>query len=234
MNRVNNIIFGFFFVAVALLSCGDTTSTEGETSTTTLATEMDSVSYALGINIGENVKTSGFEDLNVDALAKGFDEVYNGTATMTNEEAGNIVNAYMMGAADRKANEAKLAGETFLQENGTKDGVVTTASGLQYMVVTEGTGANPVATDVVEVHYHGTLIDGTVFDSSVDRGQPATFPLNGVIAGWTEGLQYMKEGGKTIFYIPSNLAYGDQGAGQMIGPGATLVFEVDLLKIVQQ
>jgi FKBP-type peptidyl-prolyl cis-trans isomerase FklB len=126
--------------------------------------------------------------------------------------------------------ENKAAGEAFLAENAKKPGVVTTASGLQYQVITEGTGATPGATDNVTVHYQGTTLDGKEFDSSYKRGAPATFPLNRVIAGWTEGLQLMKEGGKSRLFIPSNLAYGERGAGRDIGPNAALIFEVELIK----
>lgn len=126
--------------------------------------------------------------------------------------------------------ENKAAGETFLAENAKKPGIVTTASGLQYQVLTEGTGASPSSTDNVTVHYKGTTLDGKEFDSSYSRGAPATFPLNRVIAGWTEGLQLMKEGGKTRLFIPSNLAYGERGAGRDIGPNAALIFEVELIK----
>ena len=126
--------------------------------------------------------------------------------------------------------ENKAAGEAFLAENAKKPGVVTTASGLQYQVITEGTGASPSATDNVTVHYQGTTIDGKEFDSSYKRGEPATFPLNRVIPGWTEGLQLMKEGGKSRLFIPSNLAYGERGAGRDIGPNSTLIFDVELIK----
>ncbi len=126
--------------------------------------------------------------------------------------------------------ENKAAGEAFLAENAKKPGVITTASGLQYQVITEGTGASPSATDNVTVHYQGTTIDGKEFDSSYKRGAPATFPLNRVIAGWTEGLQLMKEGGKSRLFIPSNLAYGERGAGRDIGPNSTLIFDVELIK----
>ena len=130
-----------------------------------------------------------------------------------------------------KAQRAKQEGIDFLANNAAKEGVTVTASGLQYEVLTAGSGKSPVATDLVTVHYHGTLIDGTVFDSSVERGEPASFPLNGVIPGWTEGLQLMQEGGKTRFYIPSELAYGDRAASELIGPGSTLIFDVELIKV---
>lgn len=197
----------------------------------TLNNASDSLSYALGVSIGENIKRSGFEDMNFDVIAQAMKDVYDDTTLMNVEEAGMYINEVMMAKESAKAEEAKVAGEKFLTENGKKEGVVTTASGLQYEVLTEGTGASPLATDQVTVHYHGTLTDGTVFDSSVERGEPATFPLNGVILGWTEGLQLMKEGAKYRFYIPSDLAYGDRAMGDIIKPGSTLVFDVELLKV---
>lgn len=203
----------------------------GTTDEVSLTNSTDSLSYALGVSIGENIKRSGFEELNYNAIAKAIESVYSGNATMTVEDAGTYINEVMMAKESAKAEEAKAAGQKFLTENAQKEGVITTASGLQYEVIEEGTGTTPAATDQVTVHYHGTLTDGTVFDSSVERNEPATFPLNGVIAGWTEGLQLMKEGGKTRFYIPSDLAYGDRAMGDIIKPGSTLIFDVELIKV---
>lgn len=229
MKKFSTLVLAVALVSIVLFSCDKPAPTGFSGAPANLS---DSVSYALGINIGENLKQSGFETINADALAKAINEVYNGDSTLfTVEEAGLIINNYMSKQSEAKAEGAKKAGVDFLAENATKAGVVTTASGLQYEVINEGTGASPTAEDMVTVHYHGTLIDGTVFDSSVDRGEPATFPLNGVIPGWTEGLQLMKEGGKTRFYIPSELAYGDRAASELIGPGSTLIFDVELIKV---
>lgn len=223
----------FALIAVSslfLIACNNT-STSGDSDVALLTIE-DSLAYALGVNIGENLKQSGFDELNTAALELALQNVYSGDSTLISvEDAAQVINKFMQAKSEEKAAGAKQAGQEFLAENGKRDGVVTTASGLQYEVVVEGTGASPSATDQVTVHYHGTLIDGTVFDSSVDRGQPATFPLNGVIPGWTEALQLMKEGGKSILYIPSDLAYGDQAASEQIGPGSTLIFEVELIKV---
>ena len=229
MKNLSTLVLTIAFGSIVLFSCNKTS----ETAFTGAPSNMnDSVSYALGINIGENLKQSGFETINAEALAKAINEVYNGDSSLfTLEEAGNIINAFMAKQSEAKAAGAKQAGIDFMSENAGREGVITTPSGLQYEVITEGTGASPSATDQVTVHYHGTLIDGTVFDSSVERGEPATFPLNGVIPGWTEGLQLMKEGGKTRFYIPSDLAYGDRAASELIGPGSTLIFDVELLKV---
>ena len=142
-----------------------------------------------------------------------------------------LIQDYFVELSQKKSQEAISAGQAFLDENGKKEGVTTTASGLQYEVLTNGTGATPIESDQVTVHYHGTLVDGTVFDSSVERGQPATFPVNGVIPGWVEALQLMNVGSKYKLYIPSDLAYGERGAGGSIGPNETLIFEVELLSI---
>lgn len=216
--------------AIFFTSCKESNS-KSNSGEVTLSNETDSLSYALGVNIGENAKRGGFETINYEAFAKGMEGVYSDNAIMTAEVAGTYINEVMMAKESAKAQVAKGEGEKFLAENAKKAGVVTTPSGLQYEVIKEGTGATPTAEDVVTVHYHGTLTDGTVFDSSVERGEPATFPLNQVIAGWTEGLQLMKEGAKYRFYIPSNLAYGDRAMGDVIKPGSTLIFDVELLKV---
>jgi FKBP-type peptidyl-prolyl cis-trans isomerase FklB len=229
MKNLSNLLLTIAFGSIVLISCNKP-ATEGFSGAP--ANLTDSVSYALGINIGENLKQSGFETINAEALAKAINAIYNGDSTFfTVEIAGQIINDYMAKQGEAEAQGAKQAGIDFLAENATKEGVTSTPSGLQYEVITAGTGKSPVATDVVTVHYHGTLIDGTVFDSSVERGEPASFPLNGVIPGWTEGLQLMKEGGKTRFYIPSELAYGDRAASELIGPSSTLIFDVELIKV---
>ena len=199
---------------------------------------MDKVSYALGIGIGRQLSQMGAADLNIDDFAQAIKDVIAGDLKLGDAEAQQIVQEFFAkqeekqkAEAAEKGKAAKQDGEKFLAENGKKEGVITTASGLQYQVLREGNGQSPKATDTVECHYEGTLIDGTKFDSSYDRGQTATFPLNQVIAGWTEGLQLMKEGGKYRFFIPYNLGYGERGAGASIPPFAALVFDVELVTV---
>lgn len=199
---------------------------------------MDKVSYALGIGIGRQLSQMGAADLNIDDFAQAIKDVIAGDLKLGDAEAQQIVQEFFAkqeekqkAEAAEKGKAAKQDGEEFLAENGKKEGVITTASGLQYQVLREGNGQSPKATDTVECHYEGTLIDGTKFDSSYDRGQTATFPLNQVIAGWTEGLQLMKEGGKYRFFIPYKLGYGERGAGASIPPFSTLVFDVELVSV---
>ncbi len=189
-------------------------------------------SYAFGVAIGTSLKDTAVK-INFNSFLKGMKDVMEKNApTMTMEEAGKIIQASIADAAKLKG-EANIAAETaFFEKNGKKAGVITTASGLQYEIIKEGTGAFPKVTDSVKVDYVGTLLDGTTFDSSIERGQPAEFPLSGVIPGWTEGIQLMKVGSKAKLYIPSKLAYGPNGAGGKVGANATLVFEVDLLDIL--
>ncbi len=192
--------------------------------------EKDKASYSLGMLIGQN--TQNFGDLNFDALIEGLKQQHNGEeTTITLEEADATLKAYQQKVAGEKAAVAAAEGEAYQAENKAREGVMVTDSGLQYEVLTEGDGPKPAVTDTVSVHYVGTLLDGTEFDSSVARGEPAEFGLNGVIPGWTEGLQLMNTGSKYRFVIPSDLAYGERGAGGAIGPGATLIFEVELLEI---
>lgn len=199
---------------------------------------MDKVSYALGIGIGRQLSQMGAADLNIDDFAQAIKDVIAGDLKLGDAETQQIVQEFFAkqeekqkAEAAEKGKAAKQDGEKFLAENGKKEGVITTASGLQYQVLREGNGQSPKATDTVECHYEGTLIDGTKFDSSYDRGQTATFPLNQVIAGWTEGLQLMKEGGKYRFFIPYELGYGERGAGASIPPFSTLVFDVELVSV---
>jgi len=194
---------------------------------------MDKISYALGISLGANLKNNGFEALDYEKMAAGIQDVMEAKALqMTPQEAQTRINSYFQ-QLQEKAHAATIEqGKSFLEENAKRPGVVTTASGLQYEVMNEGKGATPAASDRVQVHYHGTLINGEVFDSSVNRGEPATFGVTQVINGWVEALQLMPVGSKWKLFIPSNLAYGAQGAGQSIGPHTTLVFEVELLAIV--
>ncbi|MEL6594274.1 MAG: FKBP-type peptidyl-prolyl cis-trans isomerase [Bacteroidota bacterium] len=211
-------------------------------STSDMKTQMDSISYAVGLNIGNSLNTPESEDLNIQMIFRGILDVKEDKGeALTEEEIQALFTSYQQKLqADA---EAKLAedgaknieeGIAFLEENEKKDGVSVTPSGLQYMVMQEGSGAKPTAEDLVKVHYHGTLLDGTVFDSSVDRGEPVEFPLNRVIPGWTEGVQLMSVGSKYKFFIPSDLAYGPQGSPPTIPPSATLIFEVELLEIVSE
>ncbi len=196
-----------------------------------MANQMDVVSYAYGVSIGENLKTQGVNDMNFSALSKGLIESMLGRNTLISpEDAQNLLNEYMSKLAEERMKALKAQAQAFLTENGKREGVTTTESGLQYEVIKKGEGKDhPTATSKVTVHYHGTKLDGSVFDSSVERGEPATFGLNQVIKGWTEGVQLMTTGSKYKFYVPSDLAYGDRGAGGKIGPGETLIFEVELI-----
>lgn len=198
---------------------------------------MDKFSYAIGLGIGQNLKSMGAQGIAVEDFAQAVSDVLCGNQTaMTHTEARDIVNKFFE-EMERKVNAANIeAGKRFLEENKKRAGVVTLPSGLQYEVIKEGdpTAVRAKATDRVECHYEGTLIDGTLFDSSIKRGQPATFGVNQVIPGWVEALQLMPEGAKWKLYIPSELAYGAQGAGEMIPPHSTLIFEVELLKVLNK
>jgi FKBP-type peptidyl-prolyl cis-trans isomerase FklB len=197
-----------------------------------LNTEMEKVSYSLGVNVAKSVKNQGLESIDSEAIAQAFTDVFEGNELKISEQESNVILQEYFGKLAQKAQSQNVeAGQNFLADNAKRVGVVTTATGLQYEVLTEGSGDSPKETDQVTVHYHGTLIDGTVFDSSVERGQPATFPVNGVIPGWVEALQLMNPGAKFKLFIPSNLAYGERGAGGAIGPNATLIFEVELISI---
>ncbi|TCO07236.1 FKBP-type peptidyl-prolyl cis-trans isomerase [Natronoflexus pectinivorans] len=193
---------------------------------------MDKVSYALGMNIAHNLSSNGMGSVNYDDFLSGFKAVMEKeNAAMDGNEANQVLNAHFSALEAEKQKVNKQAGEDFLAENAKREGVITLKSGLQYEVVQDGNGKTPSATDQVKCHYHGTLIDGTVFDSSVQRGEPAVFPVNGVIQGWVEALQMMKEGSKWRLYVPSSLAYGSRGAGGAIGPDTTLIFDVELIGI---
>jgi|LauGreDrversion4_2_1035121.scaffolds.fasta_scaffold79628_2 FKBP-type peptidyl-prolyl cis-trans isomerase FklB len=200
--------------------------------------QMDSVSYAVGVLVAQNFRSQNVT-LNPEMVAKGFASVVKGDKlSMSEAECQNVMNSFMMKNQERQAAESakqffpnKEAGEKFLAENKKKDSVVTTASGLQYKIIKMGTGPKPLATDKVKTHYHGTLIDGQVFDSSVQRGEPISFPVSGVIPGWVEALQLMPVGSKWKLYIPQELAYGIRGGGQTIKPYSALIFEVELIDI---
>ena len=200
---------------------------------------MDNVSYALGLGIGSQLKSMGAESLNIDDFAQAIKDVLNDSELkISMADSQKIVQKFFQeqeakqrAAMAETGKKLKAEGEAYLAENAKKDGVIATASGLQYTVLKEGTGKSPKATDTVVCHYEGFLTNGTVFDSSIQRGEPAAFPLNGVIAGWTEGLQLMKEGGKNRFFIPYHLAYGEAGAAGSIPPYAALIFDVELIEV---
>ena len=194
---------------------------------------MDKISYALGLGIGQQLKSMNIENFNVQDFTQSIcDVLTDAEPAISHREAQALLNEYFDRQARQQAEGAIAACKAFLEENGKKEGVVTTKSGLQYTVLSEGTGRSPKATDRVRCHYEGTLIDGTVFDSSYRRGEPADFPLDGVIPGWTEGVQLMKEGAKYRFFIPYLLGYGERGAGSSIPPYSTLIFDVELVKVL--
>jgi FKBP-type peptidyl-prolyl cis-trans isomerase len=197
-----------------------------------LSQEHSRVSYAIGVMIATNIQQQPFDSLDVEALTLAFRDVLNqGDVKLEQQEAEIIIQTYMQQMMEARSAKSKEESRAFLEQNRTKEGVVETASGLQYKVIEEGSGKTPGPADRVTVHYTGMLIDGTVFDSSLERGNPLTLGVSQIIPGWTEALQLMKEGAKWTLYIPAELAYGEQGAGGDIPPHATLIFEVELLKI---
>ncbi|MEE0985666.1 MAG: FKBP-type peptidyl-prolyl cis-trans isomerase [Bacteroidaceae bacterium] len=194
---------------------------------------MEKISYALGLGIGQQLKSMNIENFDIKEFSRSIEDVMAGRDTdMTAREAQVMLSEYFQKKEKEQAEENITKGKAYLEENGKREGVVTTTSGLQYEVLTEGTGKSPKATDKVRCHYEGRLTDGTIFDSSYQRGEPADFGLNQVIAGWTEGVQLMKEGAKYRFHIPYLLGYGERGAGASIPPYATLVFDVELIKVL--
>jgi FKBP-type peptidyl-prolyl cis-trans isomerase FklB len=228
--------FGLFALALvfAAESCAQKKAPEGVTSA-----QVDSLSYAIGVMMGTNFKESELEYLDMSTFAKAVNDVFNDKALRFDMNTANqVIQSHFMKMRQeqqRKAEEAKVKnieeGKKFLDENSAKEGVVVLPSGLQYKITKAGSGVKPTDKDTVEVHYRGTLLDGTEFDSSYSRGETATFPLNGVIRGWTEGLQQIGEGTQATFYIPDSLAYGERGSGQKITPNATLIFEVELIQV---
>jgi FKBP-type peptidyl-prolyl cis-trans isomerase len=232
----NSIIY---LMVVGLLIAATSCQQNG-TKDIKLNTTVDSVSYAIGILVGNNnsknlEKAPGGKDLNINIMSVAFEAAsLKAELKMTDDEANQMIQAYFQDAGKREAQDNLEKGNAFLEKNGAREGVTTTESGLQYEVLKEGTGAKPTATDKVRVHYHGTLIDGTVFDSSVDRGEPATFGVSQVIKGWTEALQLMPVGSKWKVFIPSELGYGERGAGGNIGPNEALIFEMELLEIIKE
>ena len=194
---------------------------------------MNKISYALGLGIGQQLKSMNIDDFSIEDFTKSISDVMSGKETaMNSREAQAMLNEYFQKKEKEQAQIAIAEGKVFLEENAKRACVTKTKSGLQYEVLTEGTGKSPKATDTVRCHYEGTLLDGTVFDSSYKRGEPADFGLNQVIPGWTEGVQLMKEGAKYRFYIPYLLAYGERGAGAQIPPYSTLIFDVELIKVL--
>ena len=200
-----------------------------------LKTEQDTIDYALGIYMADGLKRQGVDTLDLKLFMKSFKQVYKSDETkVALQDVEKICMDYFQRKRSQLGERTKKKGVKFLEENKSKEGITALPSGLQYEIIKKGEGPKPAATDKVKVHYHGTLLDGTVFDSSVDRGEPVTFPLNRVIKGWTEGVQLMSVGAKYRFFIPYDLAYGERGAGGMIGPYETLIFEVELLEIVNE
>ena len=194
---------------------------------------MDKFSYGLGMGIGQNLLSMGVKDMNIEDFIKGISDVLSGNKTeLTHSEAQKVVNEHFQKLAEEAYAVNRNAGEKFLAENAKKEGVTTLPSGLQYEVIKEGNGKKPSATDRVQCHYEGTLIDGTIFDSSIKRGEPAVFGVNQVIRGWVEALQLMQEGAKWRLYIPYDMAYGEHGAGEMIPPYSALIFDVELIKVL--
>ncbi|WP_085536815.1 FKBP-type peptidyl-prolyl cis-trans isomerase [Massilibacteroides vaginae] len=195
---------------------------------------MDKVSYALGLSIGNNFQNSGIKELNVEDFVRGLKHILSDEKPeISYDEAKQVINDFFVKLQQESLEINKKAGEEFLTINKGRAGVVALPSGLQYQILTKGTGAKPTATDSVKCHYHGTLINGEVFDSSVERGEPAVFGVSQVIRGWVEALQLMEVGSKWRLFIPSDLAYGEQGAGGSIGPNSTLIFDVELLDIIK-
>jgi len=229
------IIFAAIAATLATTSCQPGKSGKD----VKLETNADSASYALGVLIGSNNKrqmdmTPGANEMNVDLLIAAMEKSLKGEDTkITNEEASSLIRKYFEAASKKQGQKNLDAGKAFLEENKGKEGVVTLPSGLQYEILKEGNGPKPTINDKVKCHYKGTTIDGKVFDSSIERGEPAEFPVNGVIKGWTEALQLMPVGSKWKLYVPADLAYGERGAGAEIGPNSTLIFEVELLEIVK-
>ena len=195
--------------------------------------DFDKVSYSLGLSIASNLISSGVKTLNAEAFNDGLATVFEGRMPEINpDEANKILQNFFEGLQKEQGNAAKEAGNKFLEENKKQEGVITLPSGLQYKILKNGNGPKPKASDTVKCHYEGRLINGAIFDSSIRRGEPAEFPVSGVIAGWVEALQLMNTGSKWQLYIPSELAYFSHGAGQSIGPNETLIFDVELLDIV--
>jgi len=223
-----SLVLAACFSFTALISC------EGQKGggDVSLKTKTDSVAYAIGVTIGSNMKKDGLDSLNLDILAKAIKHSLKGDSLQLNaQQSQTCIQSYIGDKQKQKAEANGALGKKFLEDNKNKPGVKVLPDGMQYIVMKEGTGPMPTASDTVTCHYHGTLIDGTVFDSSVDRGQPAEFTVSGVLKGWIEALQMMKVGSKWKLFIPAELAYGDRSAGPKIQANSTLIFEVELLSI---
>lgn len=225
MNRL-----AIFVALIAISSSTFAQKKKGKSSVKAMLTHEDSLAYAFGLSVMENAKSAGFENLSNELIMQAILDSKAGTVKLEKDKATGIINAEVRKNSQKKSDMIKKRGEDYLVANGKKPGVQTTSTGLQYKSNVEGLGLMPDKNDKVTVHYHGTTIDGVVFDSSVDRGKPATFGLNQVIPGWTEGLQLMKEGSKFTFYIPQGLAYGSRAQGK-IDAFSTLIFEVELIKV---
>jgi FKBP-type peptidyl-prolyl cis-trans isomerase FkpA len=229
------VVIAVAAVAFACVSCGG-----GAARKTSLNTELEKASYAYGLDVAESMQRSGLE-LDVDSFVQGFTDTLTGKKVLlTNQEKAQVMQEYaskmrekQMAEMQEKAKTNMAAGRAFLAENAKKDSVMVTADSLQYQILRKGTGPKPGPEATVKVNYIGKLIDGTTFDSSYDRGQPAEFPLNGVIPGWSEAIQLMNVGAKYRFWIPADLAYGERGAPPVIGPNETLIFDIELLEIVK-
>ena len=234
---MRKILVAFFIVCLPVF-CMAQKKTGSKTTKTPpafqLKNKLDSVSYAIGMAVAGNLKQQGFDTLNIEAITKALEDTYKKQPTKIEQaQIQALLTQYHQDLQKEKLEKNLKEGEKFLEANKTKPGVVTLPSGMQYVVLKEGTGAKPTINDVVTTHYKGTLLDGTVFDSSIENGQPVQFPLNGVIAGWTEALQLMGIGAKWQLFIPAKLAYGEKGYPPAIPPNATLIFEVELLSIGQ-
>lgn len=239
MKKIYLSTLAIALIGITMAGCNEDKAATAKTAeVSALTTQEQKVGYAIGAQIGAQLAMTK-EDIDSKALISGLTDAMDGTALkLTDQQMQEAKMAFQKSVQEKAQKEMmklaetnKAEGEKFLAENKTKEGVITLPSGLQYKVVQAGTGATPTAADTVVTHYTGTLLNGQVFDSSVQRGEPATFPVSGVIPGWTEALQHMKVGGKWQLFIPADLAYGERGAGQMIAPNSTLIFDIELLEI---
>lgn len=228
MNKLYFLTFGV--VSLFLFSCKNST----EKQQLSLTSDIDSMSYSIGLQVGKNLKTQGPDTINVKAFVQAIEDFYADAPKISIESANQIVESYFKKDFEKQYGEKKALNQKFLDDNKSKEGVVTLPSGLQYKIIKEGNGPKPTLESTVKTHYIGTLIDGTKFDSSVDRNEPAVFPVQGVIPGWTEALQLMPVGSKWELYIPFNLAYGERGYQPSIEPYSTLIFEIELLSIEKE
>lgn len=230
MKNIISLLIMAAMLTLSMWSCKSQKDVESKKAE--LTNPVDSASYAIGMKIGDDFIKQGFDStMNIDLIVAGIKDQINNETQLKVEEIDMIIQSFFSEMQKAQSGDKISEGEKFLAENGKRPEVTTTESGLQYEVLKKGEGAKPTATSTVKTHYEGKLLDGTIFDSSYQRGEPISFPLNGVIKGWTEGLQLMPVGSKFRFYIPYELAYGERGAGQLIGPYETLIFDVELLEI---